>query len=56
MTNKLTQAVDSNLVLVDEDIPQLMLANDFIPVAVINGTLCKVTWFLEFVCGLVLKK
>ena len=33
-----------------------MLSNEFIPVAVINGNLCKVTRFLEFVYGLVLKK
>jgi len=32
-----------------------MLSNEFIPVAVINGNLCKVTRFLEFVYGLVLK-
>jgi hypothetical protein len=39
----------------DEGIPHLMLS-EFIPVAVINGNLCKVARFLEFVYGLVLKK
>ena len=52
----MTQAVGTNLVLVDEDIPQFMLSNEFIPVTVIHGSLCKVTRYLEFVYGLVLKK
>lgn len=52
----MTQTVDSNLILVDEDIPQLMLSKELIPVAAINGNLCKVTKFLEFVFVLVLKK
>jgi len=52
----LIQAVDSNLVFVDEDIPQLMLSKEFIPVAAININVCKVTRVLEFVFGLVLKK
>lgn len=43
-----TQAVVTDLVLVDEDIPQFMLSSELIPVAVIDGNLCKFTGFLEF--------
>jgi len=41
----LTQAVDSNLVLLYEDIPQLMLSNEFIPVAVITAICVRLRVF-----------